>query len=182
MSSQPLPDDLPTQLNRLGTAALPAAVLDAIASCTDSCRTTLQRLEDNRERLRAVLDRRIRPAPDGPVRRLCAVDGSHAAVTTMGATFAAIAATAVEEASLTDQDVIVRLMPPIEELESIMSGLRCLIELRLLARRVRATTSGLFILDGSFYSVLLEINRLLVRYTQDHRNDDPPAGGSHFMI
>jgi hypothetical protein len=80
----------------------------------------------------------------------------------------------VEEATLTDQDVLVRLLPPVEELESILGGLRCVMELRLLARRIRATSSGLFVLDGSFYSVLLEINRLLVRYAQDHKGGNPP--------
>ena len=159
----------------LGTAAVPAAVLAAITACADACRSTLQSLEGERERLRAALDRRIRPAPDGPTRRLCAVDGSNATVPAAGATFAAIAAAAVEEDTLTDQDVLVRLLPPIEELESILGGLRCLLELRLLARRIRATSSGLFVLDGSFYSMLLEINRLLVRYAQDHRAGRPPA-------
>lgn len=159
----------------LGTAALPAAVLAAITRCAEACRSTLQNLEDDRERLRAALDRRIRPAPDGPTRRLCAVDGAHATVPAAGATFASVAAAAVEEATLTDQDVIVQLLPPVEELESILGGVRCVLELRLLARRIRATTSGLFVLDGSFYSVLLEINRLLIRYAKDHRSGHPPA-------
>lgn len=159
----------------LGTAALPAAVLNAITDCAEACRVTLNRLAAEREGLRAALDKRIRPAPEGPVRRLCAVDGAHATVPTAGATFAAIAAAAVEEATLTDQDVLVRLMPPVEELEAILGGLRCVLELRLLARRVRATSSGLFVLDGSFYSMLLEINRLLVRYAQDQRAPVPPA-------
>jgi hypothetical protein len=114
-----------------------------------------------------ALARRIHPAPDGPVRRLCAVDGAHAMAPAAGATFAAIAAVAVEDATLTDQDVLVQLMPPVEELETIIGGARTVMELRLLAKRIRATTSGLFILDGSFYSVLLEINRLLVRHAQD---------------
>lgn len=158
-----------------GTAALPAAVLDAIGACAEACRATLRSLEGERERLRAILDRRIRPAPDGPTRRLCAVDGAHATVPAAGATFAAIAAAAVEEATLTDQDVLVHLLPPVEELESVLGGLRSVLELRLLARRIRATTSGLFVLDGSFYSLLLEINRLLVRYAQDHRAGRPPV-------
>jgi hypothetical protein len=164
----------------MGTAALPAAVLAAITSCTDACRTTLHHLEDNREALRAALDKRIRAAPDGPTRRLCAVDGSHAVVTTAGASFAAIAAAAVEEATLTDQEVIVQMLPPLEEMESLIGGLRCLLELRLLARRIRETDSGLFVLDGSFYSMLLEINRLLVRYAQDHRSSTPPVWWKHF--
>lgn len=158
----------------LGTAALPAAVLGAIEVCAAACRDTLRQLEGERERLRATLDRRIRKAPDGPARRLCAVDGANATVPAAGATFAAIAAAAVEEATLTDQEVLVRLLPPIEELEGILGGLRCLLELRLLARRIRATSSGLFVLDGSFYSMLLEINRLLVRFAQDHRGGRPP--------
>lgn len=160
---------------QLGTAALPSAVLAAITDCTDLCRTTLRRLQDEREHLRTLLDRRIRPAPDGPVRRLCAVDGSHASVPTAGATFAAVAAAAVEDAALTDQEVLVHLLPPIEEAEMILGGVRCILELRLLARRIRATDSGLFILDGSFYSMLLEINRLLIRYAQDHHGGRPPA-------
>ncbi len=164
----------------LGTAALPAAVLAAIPACAEACRTTLQSLEDDRERLRAALDRRIRPAPDGPARRLCAVDGSHATVPAAGATFTALAAAAVEEATLTDQEVLVQLLPPVEELESMLGGLRCILELRLLARRIRATNSGLFVLDGSFYSVLLEINRLLVRYAQDHRGGAAPAWWNTF--
>lgn len=164
----------------LGTAALPAAVLAAITACAEACRSTLQHLEADRDRLRAALDRRIRPAPDGPARRLCAVDGAHATAPAAGATFAAIAAAAVEEATLTDQEVLVQLLPPVEELESILGGLRCVLELRLLARRIRATSSGLFVLDGSFYSVLLEINRLLVRYAQDHRGGSPPAWWNAF--
>ncbi|NTW04316.1 MAG: hypothetical protein HGA19_24140, partial [Oscillochloris sp.] len=159
----------------LGTAALPAAVLAAITSCADACRGTLRQLDDERDQLRAALDRRIRQAPDGRARRLCAVDGAHATVPAAGATFAAIAAAAVEDATLTDQDVLVQLMPPVEEIESILGGMRCLLELRLLARRIRATSSGLFILDGSFYSVLIEINRMLVRYAQDHRSETAPA-------
>lgn len=159
----------------LGTAALPAAVLGAIEACAEACRSTLHELAGERERLRAALDRRIRQAPDGPTRRLCAVDGAHATVPAAGATFAAVAAAAVEEVSLTDQDVLVRLLPPVEELESILGGLRCVLELRLLARRIRATSSGLFVLDGSFYSMLLEVNRLLVRYAQDHRAGRPPV-------
>ncbi len=159
----------------LGTAALPAAVLNAVTACTEACRKTLLQLEHDRDYLRAALDRRIRPTPDGPVRRLCAVDGSHATVPAAGATFVAIAAAAVEDAALTDQEVFVHLLPPVEELESILGGLRCILELRLLARRVRATSSGLFVLDGSFYSVLLEINRLLMRYARDHRTGTPPA-------
>lgn len=158
-----------------GAAALPAAVLNAIGFCAEACRTTLRSLEGERERLRAMLDRRIRPAPDGPVRRLCAVDGAHASVSAAGASFVAIAAAAIEAAALTDQEVLVQLLPPVEELESILGGLRCMLELRLLARRIRATTSGLFILDGSFYALLLEVNRLLVRYAQDHRTGRPPA-------
>ncbi|NJM09269.1 hypothetical protein HC891_28275, partial [Candidatus Gracilibacteria bacterium] len=49
----------------LGTAALPAAVLAAITQCADSCRSTLSSLANERERLRAILDKRIRPAPNG---------------------------------------------------------------------------------------------------------------------
>lgn len=158
----------------LGTAALPAAILASIDRCADACRATLGQLENDRERLREQLDRRIKPAPEGPVRTLCAVDGSQASVLAAGATFVAIAAVAVEHATLTDQDVLVQLLPPIEELETVIGGLRTILELRLLARRVRATSSGLFILDGSFYSVLLEVNRLLVRYAQDQR-EGPPA-------
>ena len=153
----------------LNTAALPAAVLSAIAACAEACRTTLMRLEGDRERLRAALARRIHPAPDGPIRRLCAVDGAHATVPAAGATFAAMAAVAVEDADLTDQDVLVQLMPPVEELETIIGGARTVMELRLLAERIRATSTGLFVLDGSFYSTLLEVNRLLVRYAQDSR-------------
>jgi hypothetical protein len=164
----------------LGTAAVPAAVLAAITACAEACRSTLQSLDGERDRLRAALDRRIRPAPDGQPRRLCAVDGSHATVPAAGATFTAIAAAAVEEATLTDQEVLVQLLPPVEELDAILGGLRCLLELHLLARRVRATSSGLFVLDGSFYSVLLEINRLLVRHAQDHRGGSPPAWWAAF--
>lgn len=165
---QPTEPD-PTPPRGLGTAALPAAVLAAITDCAAVCRDTLYQLEADHEQLRAMLDRRIRAAPDGPVRRLCAVDGSHASVPTAGATFTAIAAAAVEEATLTDQEVLVQMLPPIEELDSLIGGLRCILELHLLARRIRATESGLFVLDGSFYSMLLEINRLLIRYAQDHR-------------
>lgn len=161
-------------LANLGTAALPAAVLSAIPACTEACRSTLHYLEHHREQLRATLERRIHAAPDGPTRRLCAVDGSHAMVATAGASFVAIAAAAVEESTLTDQRVMVHLLPPVEELESLVGGLRCVLELRLIAQRIRATSSGLFVLDGSFYSVLMEINRLLVRYGQDHRTDHPP--------
>lgn len=154
---------------------MPAAVLAAIGDCAAACRDTLRNLDNERERLRAVLDKRIRKAPDGVARRLCAVDGSHATVPAAGATFAAIAAAAVEDATLTDQEVLVQLLPPVEELEGILGGLRSVLELRLLARRIRATTSGLFVLDGSFYSMLLEVNRLLVRYAQDHRSERPPT-------
>jgi hypothetical protein len=168
------------QTTNMGTAALPAAVLASITSCTDVCRTTLRQLEADHERLRLALDRRIRPAPDGPVRRLCAVDGSHATVPTAGTTFTAIAAAAVEEATLTDQEVLVQILPPVEDMESLISGLRSVLELRLLARRIRATTSGLFVLDGSFYSMLVEINRLLVRYAQDHRQKRVPVWWDHF--
>lgn len=164
----------------LGTAALPAAVLETITACANTCRQALHRLEDEREHLRVVLDRRIRTAPDGPVRRLCAVDGSHAVVPTAGALFAAIAAVAVEHDTMTDHDVLVQLLPPVEEIETIIGGLRSLLELRLLARRIRSTSSGLFVLDGSFYSVLLEINRLLMRYAQDHRGGNPPAWWDYF--
>src|SRR3954453_6515970 len=157
----------------LDPAALPAAVLAAIGGCVDACRATLTRLEGDRERLRGELSRRIRPAPDGPQRRLCAVDGSPATVPAAGATFAAVAAVAVEEATLTGQQVLVQLLPPVEELETLLGGLRTtrgalrtMLEPRLLARRIRATSSGLFVLDGSFYSALLEVNRLLVRYAQ----------------
>jgi hypothetical protein len=159
----------------LGTAALPAAVLATITDCAAVCSRTLRQLEDDHDRLRAALDKRIRPAPAGPVRRLCAVDGSHAAVPTAGATFAAIAATAVEEDTLTDQEVIVQMLPPIEDLDVLIGGLRSVLELHLLARRIRATQHGLFVLDGSFYSVLLEVNRLLVRYAQDHRKGKAPG-------
>ncbi len=154
----------------LTTADLPASILSAIDACAEACRATLVRLAGDRDRLRDALARRIHPAPDGPVRRLCAVDGAHATVPAAGATFAAIAAVAVEDAELTDQDVLVQLMPPVEELETIISGARTVMELRLLAKRIRATSSGLFVLDGSFYSVLLEINRLLVRHAQDARS------------
>ena len=164
----------------LDPAALPAAVLAAIGACADACRATLTRLEDDRERLRGELSRRIRPAPDGPERRLCAVDGSHATVPAAGATFAAVAAVAVEEATLTDQQVLVQLLPPVEELETILGGLRTMLELRLLARRIRATSSGLFVLDGSFYSALLEVNRLLVRYAQDARGGSRPEWWAPF--
>lgn len=159
----------------MGTAALPAAVLAAMQDCTQACRSTLELLARDHDRLRASLDRMIRPAPDGPIRPLCAVDGAHAAVPTAGATFAAIAAAAVEEDTLTDQEVVVQLLPPIEELDAIIGGLRAMLEVHLLARRVRTTRSGLFVLDGSFYSTLLEINRLLVRYTQDHNKPATPA-------
>jgi len=167
---------------KLGTAALPAAVLAAIADYAEACRGTLRELDGERDWLHAALDRRIRPAPDGPTHRLCAVDGSNTTVPAAGATFAAIAAAAVEEDTLTDQDVLVRLLPPIEELESILGGLRCLLELRLLARRIRATSSGLFVLDGSFYSMLLEINRLLVRYARIIAPSARPPGGRRFAL
>ncbi len=159
----------------LGTAALPAAVLASIDTCTQVCRDTLRQLEADHDRLRAALDRRIRPVPDGPVRCLCAVDGSHATVPTAGTTFTAMAATAVEEAMLTDHAVLIQIIPPIEDLDMLIGGLRSVLELHLLARRIRATTNGLFVLDGSFYSTLLEINRLLVRYAQDHRQGRSPA-------
>lgn len=165
---------------KLGTAALPAAVLATIEACAAACRTTLSELDEQRERLRATLERRIKAAPDGPTRRLCAVDGAHANVAAAGAGFAAIAAAAVEEDTLTDQEVLVRMLPPVEELESILGGLRSLLELHLLARRIRATSSGLFVLDGSFYSVLLEVNRLLMRLAQDHRSNRPPAWWADF--
>jgi hypothetical protein len=101
-------------------------------------------------------------------------------VPTAGATFAAIAAAAVEESTLTDQEVVVQMLPPVEDLETLIGGLRSMLELHLLARRIRATDSGLFVLDGSFYSTLLEINRLLVRYAQDHHNKQPPAWWAAF--
>lgn len=167
-------------LTKLGTAALPAAVLDAITTCAEVCRKTLRHLEDEHDQLRSAMSRRIRSAPDGPTRCLCAVDGSHATVATAGATFTALAAVAVEDATLTDQEVMVQLLPPVEEIEGILGGLRCVLELRLLARRIRATSSGLFVLDGSFYSVLMEINRLLMRYAQDHRHGHPPAWWDNF--
>jgi hypothetical protein len=167
--------EAPAHPPELVPAALPAAVLAAITACADACRGTLSRLEGDRERLRAALSRRIRAVPDGPARRLCAVDGAHATVQAAGATFAAAAAVAVEEDALTDQDVLVQLLPPIEELETILGGVRTILELRLLARRIRATTSGLFVLDGSFYSVLLEVNRLLVRFAKDMRQPRPPT-------
>jgi hypothetical protein len=91
-----------------------------------------------------------------------------------------VAAVAVEEATLTEQAVLVQLLPPLEELESILGGLRTMLELRLLAKRVRATSSGLFILDGSFYSALLEVNRLLVRYAQDSRGERRPEWWNQF--
>lgn len=172
--------DETTSANALGPAAVPAAVIAALGACADACRDTLTRLDGDRDRLRAALARRIRPAPDGPTRRLCAVDGAHATVPAAGATFAAIAAVAVEEDALTDQDVLVQLLPPIEELEAILGGLRTMLEIHLLARRIRATSSGLFILDGSFYSALLEINRLLVRYAQDARSPRPAAWWAPF--
>jgi hypothetical protein len=165
----------------LGPAALPAAVLASITNCVDACRATLMQLEGDRDRLRADLTRRIRSAPDGLVRRLCAVDGAHATVPAAGATFAALAAVAVEEATITDQLALVQLLPPIEELETILGGLRMMLELRLLAKRIRATSSGLFVLDGSFYSTLLEINRLLVRYAQDMRRPNPPPWWAPFQ-
>jgi hypothetical protein len=118
----------PTDTAAIGPAALPAAVLAAINDCADACRETLTRLEGDRERLRSTLAKRIRVAPDGPARRLCAVDGSHATVLAAGATFAAIAAVAVEDAELTDQAVLVQLLPPVEELESILGGLRTMLE------------------------------------------------------
>jgi hypothetical protein len=158
----------------ISPAALPAAVLNGITACADACRTTLNRLEGDRDRLRASLARRIAQAPDGVVRRLCAVDGAHATVPAAGATFIALVAAAVEDSRLTDQEALVQLLPPIEELETIMGGLRAMMELRLLARRIRATTSGLFVLDGSFYSTLLEVNRLLVRAAKDARSPRPP--------
>ena len=92
---------------------MPAAVLAAITACADSCRDTLTQLEGDRDRLREALARRINRAPDGPVRRLCAVDGAHATVPAAGATFAALAAVAVEEATLTDQNVLVQLLDPV---------------------------------------------------------------------
>lgn len=171
---------MPQQVTPLGTAALPAAVIETISRCAETCRATLRHLEDDYEHLRHVLDRRIRPAPEGPARRLCAVDGSNAVVPAAGATFTAIAAVAVEDDTLTDQEVAVYLLPPVEELETIIGGLRCILELRMLAQRIRATSSGLFVLDGSFYSMLLEINRLLVRFAQDHRAANPPAWWNHF--
>jgi hypothetical protein len=109
--------------------------------------------------------------------RACA---SAWSVPAAGATFVAIAAVAVEHATLTDQEVLVQLLPPIEELEAVVGGLRTLLELRLLARRIRATSAGLFVLDGSFHAVLLEINRLLVRYAQDHRSNNPPGWWATF--
>jgi NurA domain len=159
----------------ISPAALPAAVLNGITACADACRATLNRLEGDRDRLRESLARRIAPVPEGPVRRLCAVDGAHATVQAAGATFIALVAAAVEDSRLTDQEALVQLLPPIEELETIMGGLRAIMELRLLARRIRATSSGLFVLDGSFYSTLLEVNRLLVRAAKDARSPHPPA-------
>ncbi len=158
-----------TQPVMLNPAALPAAVLSEIGACAAACRATLTQLEGQRGALREAVARRILVAPNGTVRRLCAVDGSHAVVPAAGAVFAAIAAAAVEETTLTDQETLVQLLPPVEELESILGGVRMLMEIRLLAKRVRATSSGLFVLDGSFYSALLDINRLLVRYASDAR-------------
>jgi hypothetical protein len=169
---------VPTPLQQLSDgispSALPAAVLQAIGACADACRNTLLRLEGDRDRLRESLGRRIARAPDGPIRRLCAVDGAHATVPAAGATFIALVAAAVEDAQLTDQEALVQLLAPIEELETILGGLRAILELRLLARRIRATSSGLFVLDGSFYSTLLEVNRLLVRYGRDTRGGRMP--------
>lgn len=159
----------------ISPATVPAAVLQAITACADACRSTLLQLEGDRDRLRESLGRRIAQAPDGATRRLCAVDGAHATVSAAGASFVALVAAAVEDARLTDQEALVQLLPPVEELETILGGLRAILELRLLARRVRATSSGLFVLDGSFYSTLLEVNRLLVRCAQDARSQRPAA-------
>ncbi len=170
------PPDLSTLIldGGISPAALPAAVLNSITACADACRTTLTRLEGDRDRLRESLSRRIAQAPEGQIRRLCAVDGAHATVPAAGATFIALVAAAVEDVRLTDQEALVQLLPPVEELETILGGLRAIMELRLLARRIRATSSGLFVLDGSFYSTLLEVNRLLVRAGKDSRNPRPP--------
>jgi hypothetical protein len=167
-------------ISDLGTAALPAAILAAIDRCAEACRATLTQLEHEREDLRARLERRIRVAPEGPARTLCAVDGSQATVQAAGATFLAIAAVAVEQTELTDQDVLVQVLPPIEDLEAIVGGLRTIMELRLLARRLKATSAGLFILDGSFSAVLMEVNRLLIRYSQDQRATQTPGWWEHF--
>jgi hypothetical protein len=172
--------DTPQQQFGISPAALPAAVLEAITACADACRVTLTRLEGDRDRLRGSLARRIATAPEGPTRRLYAVDGAHATVPAAGATFAAIVAAAVEDSHLTDQEALVQLLPPIEELETIIGGLRAMLELRLLARRIRSTSSGLFVLDGSFYSFLQEINRLLVRYARDARGGRMPAWWAPF--
>ena len=52
------------QLSEMSAAALPAAVLSSITACAEACRTTLTRLENERDRLRTALARRIHQAPD----------------------------------------------------------------------------------------------------------------------
>lgn len=160
--------------------ALAAAIVGAAGDCIEACRTTLETLALQREQLRERLRHRLKQAPDGLVRPLGAVDGTQAVVATAGATFVALAAVAVAEDRIAEQDARVFLLPPVEELSGLLGGLRAMMELRLLARQIRAQPKGLWLLDGSFWSMLLEINALVVRYAQDHAHGNRPPWWEHF--
>jgi hypothetical protein len=114
------------------------------------------------------------------LRPLGAVDGTQSTVTTAGATFLALATIAMAEDAIAEQDAQVFLLPPVEDLAGLAGGLRAMMELRLLARQIRAQPKGLWLLDGSFWGMLLEINALLVRYAQDHASETPPPWWANF--
>jgi ribosome modulation factor len=148
-------------------------ILAQIPACTDQCNTAMRSFAAARTEYRAHLRDRIRHLIAAPAQPLCAVDGTHAVIETLGLTVILLVAVAVRDTTPVAQQTRVVIVPPLEDAEVVAGDLRTRLEVALLACRLRADPNSLHLIDGSLVSVYLTFHRLLRRHARDQRSKRP---------
>jgi hypothetical protein len=148
-------------------------ILAQIPDCTDQCRTAMRLFDTARIHYRTHLQDRIRQLIDAPVQPLCAVDGTHAVIETLGLTVILLVAVAVRDSTPIAQHTRVVVMPPLEEAELLAGDLRTRLEVALLVEQLRTQPDSLHLIDGSLVSMYLTFHRLLRRHMLDQRSQRP---------
>jgi len=143
------------------------AMLNEVDACGVACRSGIDALLPRRQELRELLAPVIRTLGEAPDDlRLGAVDGTYTSIVTASVSFVTVAAFRLLDNHL-DYRSLTRSIPVSEDMDAILSGIRNLLELDLLATATEsAYPHELTILDGSFWGVLQETNRL---FSQLHR-------------
>ncbi|HEX6608460.1 MAG TPA: DNA double-strand break repair nuclease NurA [Chloroflexia bacterium] len=141
---------------------LVTSMVETIEGCAARCQATLDRISPDldavRVRLLDIFPGLIRPVPPAAPIAIGAVDGSHYAVETLGTAFAGVCAIRVDPDGRPDHRLLAENLPHYPELDLALAGLRTIFEITLLRG---ATPDCLLLLDGSYWSALQAINRML---------------------